>query len=182
MSAQIVTTRTQAKFAQAEKDAIVYSKIAGCTDARFEADAQQLIKDLEDSYKTDLILKDTYSYMFYDEGLRTKLHDLKIGKNELTLLHMAAKNCRKNYYLFLVKELKFGKFLLFFIFQYKKMKKTNLLIFVIFFYIKDTNFASFKNKFTPLHMLVKSNSITKQEYENLDSLNEVTRDRILSVY
>ena len=66
------------------------------------------LKDIEDSTKSDAEAWERYSYQFFLDDFKQKLREIKYGQNEYSLLHIAAKHCRKSFCLFLIQEVKLG--------------------------------------------------------------------------
>ena len=67
-----------------------------------------ILKDIEDPFKSDAHICEKYSNVFLTEDFKQKIREFKTGPNEFSLLHIAAKNCRKIFCLFLIQEIKIG--------------------------------------------------------------------------
>jgi hypothetical protein len=80
------------------------------TEASFKNDIHQLIKDIEDSSRSDIDAWEKYKFQSLSDEVKLKLKEFKIGPNENSVLHLAAKNCRKLFCSYLINEIKIGKF------------------------------------------------------------------------
>jgi uncharacterized protein with von Willebrand factor type A (vWA) domain len=79
-------------------------------EASYRNDIQQIIKEIEDSSRTDIEAWEKFKFQNLSDELKLKLKDFKIGPNENSVLHLAAKNCRKLFCSYLINEIKIGKF------------------------------------------------------------------------
>ncbi|CAF0854823.1 unnamed protein product [Brachionus calyciflorus] len=101
----------------------------------YKNEIQLFIKDIEDLTKSDLEAWSKYKNQNFAIDLKLILKEYSIGQNEYSLLHLAAKNCRKNFCQFLIKECRIDKDI------------------------------KCKNKTTPLHLLIRSNIFYKKDYD-----------------
>lgn len=65
------------------------------------------IKDLDDKSKKDIEILEKLRRQIQNDEYRQKLRDFKTD-NEMSLLHLAAKNYRTNVCIFLIEEIKIG--------------------------------------------------------------------------
>ena len=68
------------------------------------------IKDIENLNKTDAEITDKYINQYYSDELRLRIKETKLGNTDYSLLHLAAKNLRKRFCLYLMHEIKIGDF------------------------------------------------------------------------
>ncbi|RNA15385.1 ankyrin repeat and kinase domain-containing 1-like [Brachionus plicatilis] len=104
----------------------------------YKNEIQQFIKDIEDSSKYDCEAWSKYQSTELGDDLKLKIREYVLSHNGFSLLHLAAKNCRKNFCQFLIKDAKIDK---------------------------D---VTCKIKSTPLHTLIKTNVFIKKDYLNHD--------------
>lgn len=69
---------------------------------------KQFIKDLEDTSKSDQEAWEKFKLQNLSEDLKVKLREYRVGPNENSLLHLAAKTNRKMFCSFLINDLKIG--------------------------------------------------------------------------
>lgn len=74
----------------------------------YKNEIQQFIKDIEDVSKFDLEVWQKYQSVLFSDDLKLKLREFVFNHNGYSLLHLAAKNCRKNFCHFLIKDVKIG--------------------------------------------------------------------------
>ena len=65
-------------------------------------------KDIEDPTKSDAEAWQRYENQLFGDDFRQKIRDIKIGQNEYSILHLAAKSCRPNFCRFLLDEIEIG--------------------------------------------------------------------------
>ena len=67
-----------------------------------------ILKDIEDNSKSDAAAWEKYSTQYFTDEFKLKLREYKVGPSEMSLLHLAAKFCRKSFCSFLIQDVKLG--------------------------------------------------------------------------
>ena len=89
--------------------------------------------------KSDAEAWERYEHQTFADDYKQKICDIKIGQNEYSILHLAAKNCRPTFCRFLLEDIKI-----------------------------DVDMKC-RDNLTPLHLLVKSNVFFEQDCLNSEN-------------
>lgn len=77
-------------------------------DYNYKNEIQHIIKDIENVSLSDFDAWQRHSNQTFNDELKQKIKDIKIGPNEYSVLHFAAKNLRKTFCSFLIQDVKIG--------------------------------------------------------------------------